>query len=79
MWYALTALAVIFLLVFSNGPNAVGGGLTLGFVGGLIAAGVYAAMGSGFQWSVVGKWIVVCVLAGTAIEMAFAGANRKSR
>ena len=64
-------------MLFWRGANAVGGGLTFGFFGGLIAATTYSIAGNGFHWSTVGKWVVVSTLFGLAIEIVCGIANRK--
>ena len=69
MWTTLSVLAAIAMFLFWRGPNAVGGGLTIGFVGGIITASVSFFRGTGFHWSTVGHWVVVCILAGFAMEL----------
>lgn len=49
MWKILAVIAVILSIVyFRRGRNAVGGGLTIGVIIGLIIAVVLASMGKGF-------------------------------
>ena len=78
MWTALTIVAVIALVFFlgrwSECSLGVGG---LGVFGGLITAAVYYFIGSGFHWSIVWKWIVVCVDAGAVIEVIVFLGDRK--
>lgn len=69
MWWGLSALAVVAVFLFWRGPNAVGGALAIGLVAGVIAALVYLFRGNGFQWAIVGKWVVVCILVGTVVEI----------
>jgi hypothetical protein len=70
MWIVLTVIAVFSLIAFWKGPNAVGGGLTLGAIGGFIAAFISFLAGNGFHWSIVGKWIVICVVVGLSLELS---------
>jgi len=69
MWIILLILAVIFLLIYWRGPNAVWGGIALGGIGGLITAIVYSILGKGFHWTKIGKGIVIGVLLGVAAEL----------
>ena len=62
MWTALGILAVVLLVIFWRGPNPVWGGGTLGVIGGFICAVIYALIGRGFHWSIVGKFAVIAVL-----------------
>lgn len=66
MWVLLSAVAGIGLVLFWKGPNAVWGAITIGIVGGLVAAVI-----TGFQWATVGKWIIVCVLVGIVVELVW--------
>jgi hypothetical protein len=70
MWTTLSIIAIIGLVLFWRGMNPVWGSLTLGFIGGLIAATVYFFMDRVFLWSIVGKWCVVCVVIAFAGELA---------
>jgi hypothetical protein len=70
MWMVLTIIAAIGLLLFGRDKqNPVRGSLTLGILGGLLAAGVYFFLGYDFLWSTVGKWIVVVVAISSAQEV----------
>ncbi len=78
MWLALTAVAVVGLVIFwAKGPNPVWGGATFGFLAGLIAAAVYYFRGEGFSWAVVGKWVVVAVLISLAQELISLALRRR--
>jgi len=68
-WLALAIFAAVALLGFWKGSKTVFYGLTIGAVGGIVTAAVFFFRGSGFQWGVVGKWIVVWVLLGLAFEI----------
>lgn len=74
MWPALTILAVLSLAIFWRGPNAVGGGMTLGFIGGLITAFV-----KGFAWVIVGKGVIIGILTGLFFELVFIATKRRNR
>ena len=70
MWTVLTIIAAVGLLLFGGDKqNPVRGSLTLGLIGGLIAAGVYFFLGYDFLWSTVGKWVVVIVVIASAQEV----------
>lgn len=69
MWTFLSIIAVISLVIFWRGPNAVWGGIALGAIGGLIMAIVSSHTGKGFHWSIVSKGIVVGVLLGLGAEL----------
>ena len=79
MWTALTIIAVVGLLLFgSDKQSPVRGSLTLGLVGGLIAAGAYFFLGYDFLWSIVGKWVVVLVVI-TSAQEAFRRVRKRMR
>jgi hypothetical protein len=79
MWTVLTIIAVVGLLLFwGDKQNPVRGSLTLGLLGGLIAAGVYFFLGYDFLWSTVGKWIVVIVVI-TVAQEAFRWVSKRAR
>ncbi|MGE9269288.1 MAG: hypothetical protein ACQKBU_00690 [Verrucomicrobiales bacterium] len=48
-------------------PNAAGGGLVLGIIGGLVHALFFND--GGFQFVLVAKWTIVCVLIGYFLEV----------
>lgn len=66
MWIALAVLAVVSLIWFWRGRNAVWGGLIVGSLSGVGVAAVYP----GFQWLIVGRWTVALVLVGAVLEVA---------
>jgi hypothetical protein len=68
-WTVLSAIAVVGLLIFWRGPNAVWGGIGLGMIGGFIVATVLFFTGSAFRWPLVGKWVVICSLFGLSLEV----------
>lgn len=68
MWIALTVIAFAAMLFYWRERNAVGGSMTMGFVFGLIAAGIWALTGHGFYWTIVWKWTVVCMILGALTE-----------
>lgn len=63
LWFALACAAVI-LLIYRSGPNAIWGTATLAAVVGI----VIAAFQPGFEWSTVGKAIVIGTFVGLAFE-----------
>jgi hypothetical protein len=64
IWSALTIAAIVILLAYWQGPNAVWGTATLGvFIG--IGVAVYQP---GFDWWTVGKAAVIGTLTGLAFE-----------
>ena len=69
MWTFLLIIAVISLIIFWKGPNAVWGGIALGAIGGLIIAIIISILDKGFHWSTVGKGIIVGVLLGVGAEL----------
>ena len=69
MWTNLAILAVVSLVCFWKGPNAVGAGAMIGLIGGIIADAVSFLIGNGFHAAIVGKWFVVATLVGTIIEV----------
>lgn len=64
LWNVLAIIAIVSLLFYWRGRNAVWGGLTLGIFVGLIWATVSALLGNGFHWLIIGKCIVIGVLLG---------------
>lgn len=64
VWWLLSAVAILALLVHSRGPNAVWGTATFGILVG-VAVAVYRP---GFDWSIVGKAAVIAALIGLAFE-----------
>lgn len=69
IWEILTIVAVLVLIFFWKGPNAVWGGLTGGLIIGLIIALIKLLAGNGFSFYVIGKGIVVGALLGLGAEM----------
>jgi hypothetical protein len=69
IWGILAVAAVVGLIFFWRGPNAVWGGATIGLVFGLIVALIDYSRGLGFYWQIVGKSLVVCTSLGAAIEL----------
>jgi hypothetical protein len=50
--------------------------MVLGLLCGLLASTVLAFRGHGWQWSVIGKWIVVFVLVAAGIELLWKFVNK---
>jgi hypothetical protein len=69
VWTALSAIAVVGILKFWTGPNAVWGGIGLGVIAGVLTALLLFFVGGRFHWFIVEKWIVACSLLGVAIEL----------
>ena len=64
VWIILSIVAVISLVVFYRGPNAVWGAGTLGLIVGLIVALI-----QGFQWLTVWKFVASGIIVGTIFEI----------
>ena len=69
VWTVLSAIAVVGLLIFWRGQNAVWGGIGLGMICGFFVATVLYFTGAAFRWSLVGKWVVTFSLFGLALEL----------
>ncbi|MCX5727183.1 MAG: hypothetical protein NT030_08520 [Candidatus Saganbacteria bacterium] len=69
MWPILEIIAIISLIIFWRGPNAVWGGGAIGIIGGLIAAVISSLYGKGLFWSILGKWIVIGIVLGVVTEL----------
>lgn len=77
IWIILTIVAGALLLIFFGSRNAVWGGLTLGILAGLIAAGIYVFMGEGFRKTTVMKWAASFTLWGGFVEIGGRISDRK--
>ena len=70
MWTIFTILAAVLLVItFFKGQNAVWGGIFIGGFIGLVIAIIYAIRGSGFYFTTIGKGIVVGVIVGAVAEL----------
>lgn len=69
MWYMLTVLAVLCLLITWKSKNAVWGGIPVFGMIGLIASLIRYFRGHHFDWHFVGRCIVVGVLLGSVLEL----------
>lgn len=76
MWYVLGILTVILLFLYFEGPNALWGGFTVGVVIGIILSLISVFQGDGFNWSTLGKAIIISVLAGFIFEIIGQFANK---
>lgn len=74
LWNILGILAILALIVFWRGPNAVWGAATFGLIAGTIA-GVVA--GLGLEWSIIKKWLIWSILAGALLETVWSLQKRK--
>ena len=79
MWFSLSIITGILLIIFWKGPNAVWGGITFGIIGGFIIAIIFLFAGKGFLWSTVGKGIVIGVLLGFGAELLGKLSNRMKK
>lgn len=77
MWIPLIIVAVILLVIFWRGPNAIWGGITFGLIIGLIVAIINSFLGKGFHWSTIGKVTIICVLIGGFFEIIGKLSGRK--
>jgi len=68
-WIILGIVSVILLIVFWRNKNAVWGGLTLGFIVGLIIALTYLFKGNGFSYMILIKGAILGVIAGSIAEL----------
>ena len=65
MWTALTILSIIaVILSFFRGQNAIWGGATIGLIIGIIIAIIQR-----FNWSILGKAVVIGILVGSIAEI----------
>lgn len=69
IWIILGIVSILLLAFYYNKKNAVWGGLAIGIILGLITAVIMYFQGFGFDWSIIGKFIVVCVLTGFGAEL----------
>ena len=69
IWGVLGFIALIILVNYWKGPNAVWGGLTAGIIIGFIIAFIIATKGSDFSFYTVCKSAIVGVLVGFVIEL----------
>ena len=64
-WQIVYILAVVMLLIHWNGPNAVWGTATLGFLIGVIVA----LFCDGFDWWLVANCVAIAILVGAVFEL----------
>lgn len=76
MWTILSIIAVICLVIFWQGKNAVWGAMTGGVFIGFIVTIISYFLGNGFHWSTVGKGLVIGTILGSATEVVWKIANR---
>jgi hypothetical protein len=65
LWWVLTGISALILLMHFRGPNAVWGTATLGVPVGIVIAFFQPE----FEWATVGKSVVVAVLVGFIFEL----------
>jgi len=76
MWIAISAVAVVGLIYFYRGPNAVWGGAMLGLIRGLIAEAIRLSSGSGFRYETIGRPVVAATVIGLIVEAIWRIARR---
>lgn len=69
MWYILGIIALVSLIIFWKGKNAVWGGLALGIVGGIIVAIITVIVSNGFDFFTIGKGAILGTLLGAIVEI----------
>ena len=69
MWTILGIVAVVLLLVYFRGMNAVWGGLTIAVFGGVVGGVVWAFVTGSFPWLTIAKLAIVGILLGGALEL----------
>ncbi len=79
MWTTLLVIAIISLIFFRGSRNSVWGGLTIGVFIGFILALISYFRGNGFQWSIIGKSMIVATLIGVIAELLGKLSNRIKR
>lgn len=66
MWMVLSVIAIISLFVFfARGPNAVWGSATIGLIIGVVVATIR----NGFEWTTIGKGVVIGTVVGLIAEI----------
>jgi len=72
IWNILGIIAIIALLFyFFNGRNAVWSMFTFGIIIGLIAGIISYFLGNGFNWSMIKKIVIGCILIAVFFELIF--------
>tara|TARA_Y100000310_G_scaffold265922_1_gene277186 strand:+ start:87 stop:353 length:267 start_codon:yes stop_codon:yes gene_type:complete len=69
IWTILGIISAVLLIIFFENRNAVWGGLTLGAIIGLIITLFFVFGGSGFDWSIIGKGMILGTLFGFVAEL----------
>jgi hypothetical protein len=79
MWIVVSIVALTGLIYFWHGLNAVWGGAILGLMVELFATVDHLSSGSGFQYEMVGRPVVIAILIGLAVEVLWRIARRSPR
>jgi len=66
-WQIGYIVAILMLLLYWDGPNAIWGGASLGFLIGVVVA----LFCDGFDWWLVAKSVAVTILIGTVVEFVY--------
>ena len=69
IWMVSGVISVILLIKYRGGKNAVWGGLTTGIAVGLVVAVIFAILGKGFNWGIIGKGAIVGSMIGFFAEL----------
>jgi len=69
VWTILGILAIVLLVFFSKGRNAVWGGLILGILLGFAVVFFLVLKGDGFNWYFLARGATIGTLAGLASEL----------
>ena len=69
IWKLLVIIAVVLLIIFWRGKNAVWSGLSLGILAGFILTILLVFKGSGFDWHTIGKGAILGTILGFIAEL----------
>ena len=79
IWNILGLIAILALIIFfSNGKNAVWGGLTIGTIIGVIIGLYYLFTSKGFDWIILKKCAIIGTLVGLIAEIIGRISKRKT-
>jgi hypothetical protein len=69
LWKILGLIAITALVIFRKSKNSVWGGMTMGAIIGIVIAAVKYFSSNIFNWSFVGKSMVIGILIGVFAEI----------
>lgn len=69
IWLIWGIVVIVMLIAYRQKQNAVWGGLTIGIISGFVIAFVFVFKGSGFDWLIIGKSVIIGALLGFAAEL----------